>query len=206
LNSLSPRPTQVQVSTDAKCVTVCHPDQLSVHSIRESLTNAGFGVSTNGALSPILSRSNSRSAPSTSNPPTELTMFGKGELPRNTVGADFLVRGSDILFTPGPQDTKGENLRVILSVGGMSCASCATAITDALENVQGVSQPAVNLLGRSATMIVDRREVVDTAVNAVIDCGYTAEVFRVVPIAENNKPSGENLRTVSLRVDGLFCP
>jgi Cu+-exporting ATPase len=129
-------------------------------------------------------------------------MFSAGKLPRNS---DFLVH-ADKLPTPSAQDAKDESLCVTLSVGGMSCAACVATITDALENVPGVSQTAVNLLGRSATMIVERRELAEAVVNAVIDCGYTAEVFRVVPVTKNNKPGREDLRTVTLRVDGLFCP
>src|ERR1700722_4806971 len=44
LNSLSPRPLYVQVSTSTKCITVGHSADLHPQTIQAALSNAGFDV------------------------------------------------------------------------------------------------------------------------------------------------------------------
>lgn len=109
-------------------------------------------------------------------------------------------------------DTKGDSshdpsLRLTLSVGGMTCSACSSAITDALSNIPGVVNPVVNLLGKSATMVVEQKKLVDVVIEAVEDCGFEAELFSVEPVqlASDVDQKGA-LRVVSLRVDGLFSP
>jgi Cu+-exporting ATPase len=97
-------------------------------------------------------------------------------------------------------------LCVTLSVGGMTCAACSSTVGDILQSCQGVSRVAVNLLGLSATMYVERKGLLEGIVKAVVDAGFTAEVFKVVPVRGHNEPGSENIRTITLRVDDLRCP
>jgi Cu+-exporting ATPase len=106
----------------------------------------------------------------------------------------------------GARNSTDAPQRVTLSVGGMTCASCSSAIADTLSGIVGVMDPAVNLIGNSATMIVQRKELVDTVVAAVRDTGFEADVFDVVPLASENDRNKKSIsRTVTLRVGGMFC-
>lgn len=106
--------------------------------------------------------------------------------------------------TSRPKNDDGP-LRVTLSVGGMTCSSCSTTITTMLSDLQGVSDATVSLLGKSASVIVDRTELVGVVVEMVNDSGYEAEVISVESLCALDDESTINLRTIALRIDGMFC-
>ena len=89
---------------------------------------------------------------------------------------------------------------VSLSVGGMTCASCVTAIMENMSRLSGVSEPSVSLLQGSATAVVMSRELADTIQTTIEDSGFECQVIEVVSIHQKD----DTLRTVSLRVDGMF--
>jgi copper chaperone CopZ len=95
--------------------------------------------------------------------------------------------------------------RVTLSVGGMTCSSCSGSITKTVSDLQGVSEVAVSLLSNSATVIVDHKQLVEVVVGAVEDCGFEAEVITVTQLNSLDENSISGLRTVALRIDGMFC-
>jgi hypothetical protein len=74
-----------------------------------------------------------------------------------------------------------------------------------LSDLQGVSNATVSLLGKSASVIVDRAELVGVVVETVNDSGYEAEVISVESLGALNDESINNLRVIALRVDGMFC-
>ncbi|KAI0952212.1 hypothetical protein AcW1_004372 [Taiwanofungus camphoratus] len=100
--------------------------------------------------------------------------------------------------------------RLTLSVGGMTCASCSNTVTDVTSGISGVSDVVVNLLGGSATAIIHRKELAAQVVEAIQDAGYEAEVISTEPIKtpceEDEAQETGGPRTVSLRVEGMFCP
>ncbi|KAI0751648.1 heavy metal translocatin [Daedaleopsis nitida] len=96
-------------------------------------------------------------------------------------------------------------LRVELSVDGMTCASCVNTVTGLLSAIPGVSEVAVNLIGKSATAIVEHRKLVPQLEEAVNDAGYEAEVVNVQAVDAHDHPDEVGPRVVSLRVDGMFC-
>ena len=95
-------------------------------------------------------------------------------------------------------------MRVELSVGGMTCASCVTTVTSLLSDIPGVTDVAVSLIGKSATALVARRGLVLQLKNAIEDAGYEAEVVSIRPV-EQSDDEDMGPRTVSLHVDGMFC-
>ncbi|KAH9844171.1 heavy metal translocatin [Rhodofomes roseus] len=96
--------------------------------------------------------------------------------------------------------------RVTLSVGGMTCAACLNTVTDVLKGLPGVTDPMVNLLGASATLVVGSKDITPQVVEAIEDAGYEAEVISTEPVnSENDKALEVGPRTVALRVDGMFC-
>ena len=70
---------------------------------------------------------------------------------------------------PGPPETR-------LSIAGMSCAGCVSAVEEALMSVPGVSNAMVNLGERTATIIGSNDS--DALINAVRSAGYDAAELR----------------------------
>ncbi|KZT72475.1 heavy metal translocatin [Daedalea quercina L-15889] len=127
------------------------------------------------------------------------------------VGYEAEVISVEPLFVPpAPKvvhaaDAEGPQ-RVTLSVGGMTCAACSNTVTDVLKGVSGVSDPIVNLLGASATLVAESKDIIPQVVEAIEDAGYEAEVISAEPIKSEKDTTQEiGPRTVTLRVDGMFC-
>ncbi|KAH8105973.1 heavy metal translocatin [Cristinia sonorae] len=101
------------------------------------------------------------------------------------------------------QATCSSLLRLTLSVGGMTCASCTNTVTETMSGVPGVSQPTVNLLGNSATAFVTSEKVAALVVESIEDIGYDAHIVSLEFVDGEDKGSEE--RTITLCVDGMFC-
>jgi Cu+-exporting ATPase len=108
-------------------------------------------------------------------------------------------------ITSQADDRNAGPFRVALSIGGMTCSSCSGGITKAVSHLEGVSEVAVSLLSKSTIVIVDHKKVVETVVEAVEDCGFEAEVITVTQLSPLNENNTSSLRTVALRIDGMFC-
>jgi Cu+-exporting ATPase len=117
----------------------------------------------------------------------------------------FIYSDSDSKSSVASHVDKSEDgpFRVTLSVGGMTCASCSGTITKMVSELAGVSEVAVSFLAKSATLIVDKRQSVEEVVETVECCGFEAEVMSVEALNAANSDS--SLRTLSLRIDGMFC-
>ncbi|KAL6309592.1 heavy metal translocatin [Sparassis latifolia] len=123
-----------------------------------------------------------------------------------------VVNMEPVFVAPGPRDVSPSDTcgaqRVILSVGGMTCASCFNTVTDVMSAIPGVSDVVVNLLGGSAIAVVDSKDLAAGIVEAIEDAGYEAEVISTEAIEFTQGENDEETsgpRTVSLRVDGMFC-
>jgi Cu+-exporting ATPase len=64
--------------------------------------------------------------------------------------------------------------RISLPVGGMTCAACVSHVDKALRAEAGVQDVSVNLMTRSATVVVADDADVERLVQAVTRAGYTA--------------------------------
>lgn len=96
--------------------------------------------------------------------------------------------------------------RLTLSVGGMTCAACTTTITNLVSAIDGVQDVSVNLLGKSATVIVKHENLVPQVVEVIEDAGYDADLVSIEPLKlsrDNVFTSGP--RSIALRVAGMFC-
>jgi Cu+-exporting ATPase len=83
-----------------------------------------------------------------------------------------------------PVSTKAK--RVELPITGMSCASCASRVQDALSKISGVESASVNLASESATVFFDPAETsVDDFIKTIKDQGYGVSTSTVtVPIKD----------------------
>ncbi|OBZ70406.1 putative copper-transporting ATPase HMA5 [Grifola frondosa] len=82
-------------------------------------------------------------------------------------------------------------------------------VGELMSQIHGVSEVAVNLLGKSATAVIERPELASQVQEAIENAGYEADVISSEPLNFSKGPRGalENAspRTVSLRVEGMFC-
>lgn len=92
---------------------------------------------------------------------------------------------------------------VQLAVGGMTCVACVRAITDAVSELEGVSEIAVNQLGKSASAVVARTSLVDSVVTLIEDIGYECQVISVTPMELAHTSSAHKTRRVALQLKGL---
>lgn len=97
-------------------------------------------------------------------------------------------------------------MHVEMSVGGMTCASCVNTVTGILSEIPGVSDVAVSLIGKSATAVVQNRDMVPQLEEAINDAGYEGEVVVLRPLDPGPaQDEAVGPRSISIRVDGMFC-
>jgi P-type Cu+ transporter len=98
-------------------------------------------------------------------------------------------------------------LRLTLSVGGMTCASCSSTITQLISAEEGVTDISVNLMGNSATLVVKSKELITEVKDIIEHAGYEASVVGVEPlqVTPDAMEVVHGERTVALRIEGMFC-
>lgn len=96
--------------------------------------------------------------------------------------------------------------RAIFSIGGMTCAACTNAIMHVVSPIEGVSDVAVNLVGKSATVIVASRDLVPAVVEAIEDASFDCDLVTFDPLtpAYSGDKTQVGPRTVSLAIEGMF--
>ena len=95
----------------------------------------------------------------------------------------------------------GPDIAVRLAVGGMTCVACVRAITDALSELEGVSDISVNQVGKSASAVVTAADLVESIVTLIEDIGYECKIISATPIVAVGT-SGKG-RTVALEFKGM---
>ncbi|KAI9771884.1 MAG: hypothetical protein M1840_001654 [Geoglossum simile] len=103
--------------------------------------------------------------------------------------------------------------RLYLSISGMTCASCVDSVTRKIEEVSGASEVAVDFIGKSAVVVVARKDLVNEVIAKVDEAGFEAELVSSEPLTPSSLDpklqASSVMRTVSLRVEGMFgecCP
>jgi copper chaperone CopZ len=103
-----------------------------------------------------------------------------------------------------PNESPDVPSAVQLAVGGMTCVACVRTITDAVSELEGISEISVNQLGKSATAVVARTSLVDSMVTLIEDIGYECQVISIVPIKSANASGPvDRTRTVALEIKGM---
>ena len=94
-------------------------------------------------------------------------------------------------------------LHVSLSIG-MTCASCYSTIIRLLSEVGGVTDVSVNLLGKSATLVVESRKQIPEVQDVIESAGFEVSVVDIESVQYAPRTSWGR-RTVALRIEGMFC-
>ncbi|KAL9102360.1 MAG: hypothetical protein Q9163_002482 [Psora crenata] len=98
--------------------------------------------------------------------------------------------------------------QVVLSIEGMTCASCSSAIEHRLSELSFVKQISVTLMTNSARIVFTGQENMDKIVESIEDLGYGCSVERCETTKPTPPPSrirGFPQRSTTLRVGGMFC-
>ncbi|EJD01002.1 heavy metal translocatin [Fomitiporia mediterranea MF3/22] len=215
LLSLSPPPTSINTSIVSQTVSVEHDPGLSPEAIKAALDDAGFDlVSTPEAESYRIRRSPSYLERLTKKREKHAeqcllcqqdTGIPAVEQPE-TISEHSENATSDLkagLPKSGSPAQQGPFLATF-SVGGMTCASCVGNVTKAASEIQGVTDVAVNLVGKSATALLQSKDLADEVIRAIEDGGYEATLVSLEPL-QHGREEETGQRSVSLRIEGMFC-
>lgn len=98
-------------------------------------------------------------------------------------------------------------LHVTLSVGGMTCVACSSTITRLLSELEGVTNISINLIGNSASLVVQNRKSITEVQEVIESAGYEASVASVQPVdvTPNLMKAARGQHTIALRIEGMFC-
>ncbi|KAL8957016.1 MAG: hypothetical protein Q9183_006167, partial [Haloplaca sp. 2 TL-2023] len=119
---------------------------------------------------------------------------------------------------PSIPDDAPTHYMLNVSIGGMTCASCSSAITKALQEVDYITKVEVSLMTNSGLIEYTAPENRDAQiVESIEDVGFDASVAesRMIPkpVDQLVRSSGDSdsstttstKRTVELRIDGMYC-
>jgi heavy metal translocating P-type ATPase len=104
-------------------------------------------------------------------------------------------------------DAERSRYEAVLSIGGMTCASCTGGIDRGLSGLPYVESVNVTLMTNSAKVVFSGNENLGNIVKAVEDLGYDCSVERceLKDQAERPDRTQSQRRLVMLRIDGMFC-
>lgn len=105
--------------------------------------------------------------------------------------------------------TDETQFEAVLSIGGMTCASCTGSVGEGLRSLSFVDSAEVTLLTNSAVVVFSGQGNLQKIIDAIEDIGYECTVERCNPIElateEAENFDGPQQRTVQLKIDGMFC-
>ncbi|KAL9588358.1 MAG: hypothetical protein Q9203_002836 [Teloschistes exilis] len=118
-------------------------------------------------------------------------------------------QGTIVPREPSPSRTRND---LTVTIGGMTCASCANAITTALKRIDYVAKCEVSLLTNSAAIEYTGPEArAEEIVEAIEDVGFEASIASLKhpktngPFNDAKSMSESGRRSIELKIDGMFC-
>ncbi|KAL9632359.1 MAG: hypothetical protein Q9164_005369, partial [Protoblastenia rupestris] len=96
----------------------------------------------------------------------------------------------------------------VLSIGGMTCASCSNTIDQGISDLSFVDRVSVALMTNSATVVFAGKDRIDAIVKTIEDLGYDCSVEHCEFLDSTALSSTDRKtprRSVALKVGGLFC-
>jgi Cu+-exporting ATPase len=197
LEALVPSPNSIHVSILSQCVIIRHPPSLSSSLINEAIEDSGFDIADSTAPAGLGQSSGPSKYPFSSR-------RTKKHLEKCLVCQHEF---KDTLGKAGVTTQMEGPLHVALSVGGMTCASCSSTLTRLLSELVGVTDVSVNLMGNSATLVVESKKLIPEVQDVIDSAGYEVSVVNVEPVQAIPDASRTlcGRRTVALRIEGMSC-
>ncbi|KAG6336612.1 hypothetical protein ID866_2488 [Astraeus odoratus] len=227
LGALQPPPTRVDVSIVHQAVILQHLNILSPETIRAALEDAAFDIfypydgSLRSDYPDVLPRRQAKhiqqcslcqqeelAAPKNIAFRSKPDLIGASSLSIDEIPEDDVVKRTSRASITNSTERRSDTVphRLNLAVTGMTCAACATSITEAVTRLSGVSQLFVDVLSNSATLVVENKDLIPFVTEAIEDCGFGAELHQVEPLLSTDRDSTTSgPRTISLQVHGMFC-
>lgn len=120
--------------------------------------------------------------------------------------SDF-VQAGNAFEIDGMEAGKDRTLHLQISIQGMHCSACSTAVEAALRDVPDVIQASVSLplhqakaTIRSQSVSDERKLIEDKVIEAIENCGFDAKI-----IDRREETEGEENDSVTLNVYGMTC-
>lgn len=104
-----------------------------------------------------------------------------------------------------------KEFRTVLSIGGMTCASCVQSVSESIKQVLASASPhhkgesvdeenfSVSLMLHSAVVIVPNKQIVNSIIQAVDDAGYDCKLLEILPVERSI-----NTKVTAL-ISGISC-
>lgn len=105
-----------------------------------------------------------------------------------------------------PKEGSSDKLmRTTISIEGMTCASCSSAIDRAMKQNSDVVDANIDVLGNKGVFTHKASLLPETLKDIIEDTGFDAEVISSTPLEEPKTKGEPGSRTVTIRVEGTFC-
>ncbi|ODO05193.1 hypothetical protein L198_01882 [Cryptococcus wingfieldii CBS 7118] len=106
---------------------------------------------------------------------------------------------SETSVAPSAPDSQ---VKTVLSIEGMTCASCSSAITDGLSKHPNVASVEINLLGSSGVVLHNQSLTPDDVKDIVDDLGYDAQVVSSETAVERKRDA--KIKS-TFAIEGMTC-
>ncbi|KAL6770434.1 CTP1B [Auxenochlorella protothecoides x Auxenochlorella symbiontica] len=96
--------------------------------------------------------------------------------------------------------------QAVVSIQGMHCSSCSSAVEKALSALPGVASASVALLSERGEVVYDPTHMRPSAiVGAVVDAGFAAQLLSDTPLAGARAGPASDVQLLTMRVEGMSC-
>ena len=220
LSRLSIDPASISVSVTQQSVNLVTPPHVSRSQIYTTLYDAGFEVESEPGINLVSASGSSWLTIAIESRKRKRQHLRTCDACKSKNGAKYLRS----LLSPSTRSRiesscepfveelpsissiplQSNSYRVSLSIGGMTCAACVSAIMDALKDKPGVSEMNVDLLGKSGSAVVTRRDIGGEIKETIEIIGYECELVTVEPILDKSSKSVDTYRAI-LSIGGMTC-
>eukprot|EP00882_Tetradesmus_deserticola_P007169 GHRQ01007548.1.p1 GENE.GHRQ01007548.1~~GHRQ01007548.1.p1 ORF type:complete len:744 (+),score=290.70 GHRQ01007548.1:392-2623(+) len=116
------------------------------------------------------------------------------------------VADTEMVTASSPASVHSIPSTALLSVKGMTCSACTSAVEAALRAVSGVTKVQVALLQHSAEVHYNAAVAcTDDLVSAVDDCGFDCKLLSVHNLSDGADPQDERPQIARLGITGMTC-
>ncbi|KAF3046531.1 hypothetical protein E8E12_010622 [Didymella heteroderae] len=100
--------------------------------------------------------------------------------------------------------------RATLALSGMTCSSCVSSITHAVEQLSSVRTVNINLLTSSGVVVFEGKDNMQEVTEAIEDCGFEVSVDKLEVTSTAGPGSieaarGSTVRSIAIHIGGMFC-
>jgi Cu+-exporting ATPase len=221
LGRLKPPPSSIAASLVDHSVTIEHDKDLPPSSIRNGLLGAGFILENERELKDrkpgIFGRLEASRLKRSHLKHCQLCQAAQGHGKRlsntkeSAISLESGARNSAAVSSTGLQlvkvdiadDSSRHAQRLYISISGMTCASCVGAVTGKIEEVAGVSEVAVDFIGKSAVVVIPRKELAHEITTKVEEAGFEAEILSSESLLPSPDSKSQTLWTAELIVHNM---